>query len=131
MKIVITNAWGAEWISKHFRAREFKCPCCWGCVIDHTLLEVLEDMREMLGDAPIHINSGYRCKKHNAEVGGATESQHMLGKAADIWVEGHTPDEVYRAACIALGKIGGAIKHKTYVHVDVRNTKYREEKSND
>lgn len=84
-------------------------------------------MRELLNNAPIHINSGYRCKKHNAEVGGATESQHMLGKAADIWVEGHTPDEVYRAACVALGKIGGVIKHKNYVHVDVRDTKYREE----
>ena len=45
--------------------------------------EVLDPARERLGK-PIIVNSGYRCAKHNREVGGATNSQHMKGEAADI-----------------------------------------------
>ena len=44
---------------------------------------VLDPLREAW-DAPIHVNSGYRCKALNKAVGGAPASQHMLGEAADI-----------------------------------------------
>ena len=33
---------------------------------------------------PITVNSGYRCDKLNAAVGGVPTSQHRLGEAADI-----------------------------------------------
>ena len=33
---------------------------------------------------PIRINSGFRCVRHNEEVGGAKSSRHLLGCAADI-----------------------------------------------
>ena len=33
---------------------------------------------------PIYVNSGYRCEELNRLVGGAKNSQHMTGKAADI-----------------------------------------------
>ena len=33
---------------------------------------------------PITVNSGYRCPKLNDAVGGAKNSQHMRGEAADI-----------------------------------------------
>jgi hypothetical protein len=45
--------------------------------------EVLEPARQRLG-IPIMVNSGYRCPKHNALVGGVANSQHMKGEAADI-----------------------------------------------
>ena len=44
---------------------------------------VLDPLREKYGK-PIKVNSGYRCPKHNLAVGGATQSQHMKGEAADI-----------------------------------------------
>ena len=44
---------------------------------------VLDPLREAW-DAPIHVNSGYRCPALNKAVGGAPASQHMLGEAADI-----------------------------------------------
>lgn len=44
---------------------------------------VLDPLREMYGN-PITVNSGYRCPKLNAAVGGAKNSQHMRGEAADI-----------------------------------------------
>ena len=46
-------------------------------------LERIDDAREIAG-VPFSINSGWRCKKHNAEVGGGDKSAHLKGLAADI-----------------------------------------------
>lgn len=46
-------------------------------------LTVLQPLRDAWGE-PLHINSGYRCPKLNAAVGGALTSQHTKGEAADI-----------------------------------------------
>lgn len=35
-------------------------------------------------DAPLFINSGYRCPELNKAVGGVPTSQHVLGMAADV-----------------------------------------------
>jgi len=43
---------------------------------------VLEPCREILG--PIHVTSGYRSPALNQAIGGAKNSQHMEGEAADI-----------------------------------------------
>lgn len=44
---------------------------------------VLDPAREALGQ-PIKVNSGYRSSEHNKEIGGAPNSQHCKGEAADI-----------------------------------------------
>ena len=44
----------------------------------------LEAVRALLGNLPIHINSGYRCPELNKLVGGESNSAHMDGFAADI-----------------------------------------------
>lgn len=44
---------------------------------------VLDPLREIFGK-PITVTSGYRSKELNRRVGGATNSQHILGEAADI-----------------------------------------------
>ena len=44
---------------------------------------VLNPAREALGQ-PIYITSGYRCPRLNALVGGASNSQHVTGEAADL-----------------------------------------------
>ena len=46
-------------------------------------IEVLQPLRDYVG-APVHINSGYRCKALNLAVGGVKNSQHSRGEAADI-----------------------------------------------
>jgi hypothetical protein len=48
---------------------------------------VLEPLREAMGE-PIKISSGYRCEKLNAAVGGAANSQHIKGQAADLCIDG-------------------------------------------
>lgn len=47
---------------------------------------VLQPLRDAWG-LPLHVNSGYRCPKLNAAVGGAATSQHTKGEAADIKAE--------------------------------------------
>ncbi len=78
---------------KYFKKEEFKCQCggqyCNGypAEMSSKLIDILEELRVYFGK-PITITSGLRCKKHNAEVGGVSNSQHMYGKAADIYIPG-------------------------------------------
>lgn len=44
---------------------------------------VLDPLRARYGK-PIYVNSGFRCATLNTIIGGAKNSQHMYGKAADI-----------------------------------------------
>ena len=47
--------------------------------------QILEPLRSY-ANQPITISSGYRCKALNKVVGGARNSQHMTGEAADIHI---------------------------------------------
>lgn len=47
-------------------------------------VNVLEPLRQRYGR--IIITSGYRCPRLNKAVGGAQQSQHMRGEAADIYI---------------------------------------------
>lgn len=44
---------------------------------------VLDPLREAYGK-PIYVNSGYRCPALNKAVGGVSNSEHLIGCAADI-----------------------------------------------
>lgn len=95
------------------------------------LAEQLEVLREHF-QKPIQINSGYRSPNHNAKVGGADNSQHLLGKAADVVIEGVTPDEVADAIEFLIeGKMmkqGGIGRYETFTHYDIRGKKSRWDK---
>jgi len=58
----------------------------------------LEALRKKLGDRAITVNSGFRSIAHNAEIGGASDSMHMYGTAADLDVPGVTYKTVYQRA---------------------------------
>lgn len=55
------------------------------------LMNHLDKIREAFG-RPIFINSGYRCRDLNKAVGGASNSQHMTGEAADLDTKGHNEE---------------------------------------
>jgi len=61
------------------------------------LAELLEQVKRLLGDKPIMVNSAFRSKQVNDAVGSKDTSQHRIGCAADIRVPGMTPDEVVKA----------------------------------
>ncbi|AGO47266.1 peptidase [Cellulophaga phage phi48:2] len=76
-------------------------------------------------NAPITINSGYRSPTHNKNIGGVSNSQHVLGKAADITAKGYSSSELHEIILdlIKQGKIinGGVGLYDGFVHYDVRD----------
>lgn len=111
-------------LSKNFKSTEFDCHgvnCCLTTSIDSKLVEYLQKIRDHFGKS-VNINSGYRCKTHNASVGGASQSNHMDGEAADIRISGVTPLEVAQYA-EHIGMLGIGV-YDWGVHVDTRTSKY-------
>ena len=83
--------------TKNFKVSEFACHC--GCgfnIIDQRVINMAQTIRDALG-VPVHVNSGCRCEKRNAKVGGVQKkvdhktgkviskgSNHLYGLAADL-----------------------------------------------
>lgn len=112
-------------LTANFSRAEFRCKCCGRLILDKALPIALQQLRDKLGK-PITINCGYRCEKHNREVGGAKRSQHLYGKAADIRVAGMSPVEVARIAeTIPAFRDGGIGIYNSFTHVDIRRGKAR------
>lgn len=88
-----------------------------------TLAQTLELVRAMLG-YPLHIDSGYRCPDLNLQVGGAPDSAHMSGYAADfICPEFGEPLAIVQ--CIAKNgsiKFDQLIQEGEWVHLSVAPT---------
>lgn len=106
---------------KYFKEEEFRCPCCGKVKVSRLLLENLDRMREIY-KKPIIISSGYRCRKHNKEVGGKTTSAHLKGMAADILCPSNEDRYLLVGAAILAGfrRIGIG---KRFIHVDVDYSK--------
>lgn len=92
------------------------------------LANQLQVLRDYLGKS-IKVNSGYRSPKHNKSIGGVKNSQHLLGKAADIVVKGIKPQElaVIVERLIDNGEMlqGGIGIYNSFVHYDIRKKKAR------
>jgi zinc D-Ala-D-Ala carboxypeptidase len=62
------------------------------------LAGVMEQVREILGDKPIIVSSGYRCYELNVACGGASDSAHLHGLGCDFTCpEFGTPLEICNA----------------------------------
>lgn len=116
-------------ITKNFSRSEFACPC--ECGLDNismTLVNRLQAIRDIIGQ-PIRINSGVRCVKHNAEIGGVMESEHVPldgrdGEGVDIKCEASTERHILLGHCHEkFSRVGIG---KTFIHVGVRATKPQE-----
>ena len=117
---------------KNFRINEFVCRC--GCEmpaearqnIEALVANVLDPVRDEYGK-PIYVNSGYRCEKHNAAVGGVPRSQHMVGEAADISVKSEKLkvkselDELARII-VSQGRFDQLILYPTFLHVSYKRS---------
>jgi uncharacterized protein YcbK (DUF882 family) len=67
----------------NFDMDDFNCPCCGqNKMLDRTILMLQWARTE--ARIPFIITSGYRCEKHNKEIGGVTGSEHVRGEAVDI-----------------------------------------------
>jgi uncharacterized protein YcbK (DUF882 family) len=110
--------------SEHFKNQELACYHCGVNGCQQQLLDALERLRAIIG-RPIIVDDAYRCKIHNAQVGGVPNSEHVQGIAADIRVQGMTAGQLEAAArqvpAFANGGIGRA-DLQVYLHVDTRAT---------
>ncbi|MET7287386.1 D-Ala-D-Ala carboxypeptidase family metallohydrolase [Streptomyces sp. NPDC005573] len=79
----------------------------------------LEALRKKLGNTAITVNSGFRSIAHNAEIGGAGDSMHLYGTAADLAVPGVSNRTVYQKA-ETCGFSGLETYTADHQHVDSR-----------
>lgn len=123
-------------ITENFYLYEFACND--GSTTPSNLLPNIIKLAEQLQvlrtyfKKPIHINSAYRSAAYNRLIGGSPNSQHLLGKAADIRIVGILPIEIKMSIekLIAEGRLkeGGLGIYDTFVHYDIRETKARWDK---
>lgn len=91
------------------------------------LCEELEILRREL-KAAIMIASGYRSPEYNRKIGGARNSQHVQGRAADIRVYGvnfrvvhDTALSMYKKGLLKISGLGRYPESSPpFVHIDVR-----------
>lgn len=116
-------------LTSNFSLSEFECKC--GCdmpeYVEKNIIELannLQFLRNVVGQ--IDLTNAYRCKEHNADVGGAVNSQHLEGKAADIKSSAFNPEQIgiiidnlMNAELFELGGIG---LYNTFTHVDIRGS---------
>ena len=122
---------GTSWDEiKYFKKQEFACKCGKYCNgypvdIDMNMVKIADKIRHIIGK-PVPVNSGIRCKTHNANVGGVSNSQHLLGKAADLGCPaGCTPTQMASIAEEIMGDTGGIGTYPWGIHIDTRATKSR------
>ncbi len=106
-------------LTEHFTIEEMRCPCCKKCDMDEKFMHGLESLRIDFG-RPLIINSGYRCKEHNAKLlNSSPHSWHLKGLATDIsWDEfdAATKFIILQKAMMIFHGIGIG---KSYLHVDL------------
>jgi uncharacterized protein YcbK (DUF882 family) len=107
-----------EQLTENFYRDEFACNC--GCgfdTVDFALVKFLQSSRDHF-DRVHAVTSGCRCPAHNKSVGGAIDSQHLLGRAADYVVDG-VPAEIAQEFADQYG-IPGLGRYEGFTHADTR-----------
>ena len=127
-------------LTENFNRSEFDCRC--GCEMPKgvfnnviKLANQLQILRNKV-NAPIKINSAYRCKEHNSKQPGASlKSQHLFGRGADIVIKGYKPnetadliDELIKNGDYLQGGLG---RYNTFTHTDIRKIAARWDQTND
>ena len=85
----------------------------------------LEQVKDLLGGAPVMVNSAFRSKQVNDAVGSKDTSQHRVGCAADIRVPGLTPDQVVQKIIASDLEFDQVIREfDRWTHISVPNNAY-------
>ena len=120
-------------LTNNFSKAEFDCKC--GCEMPKEVLiniqklaNQLQILRNKVG-VSVKINSAYRCIKHNKSIGGVSNSQHVLGKASDVVINGFKASKTFDliSDLINDGDMlqGGLGAYNSFTHYDIRKTKAR------
>ena len=99
--------------------------------VKQNLKELCENVLQPLRDElkkPVHVRSGYRCKRVNIKVGGSHTSQHIKGQAADIQVAGMTTIEICKAVLDLEIEFDQMIEeYGSWVHISFNSRRNRKQ----
>lgn len=130
---VIRYSLARDWntyISPNFQVKEFACKDGADEVLISTeLVQILQRIRNYF-NRPVSINSAYRTQTYNDSLreqgySASQNSQHLLGKAADIRIQGIEPSSVANYAESLMPTSGGIGVYDTFTHIDVRQSRSR------
>lgn len=125
-------------LTRSLSRSEFTCKC--GCgydTVDWSLPTVIQACVNHFQDEnpgmliQVRINSGTRCKKHNASVGGGDSSKHLIAQAADIVIYDKLAGKEIHADKVAdyfeetYPNSHGIGRYKGRTHIDTRSIKAR------
>lgn len=117
-----TGSWWDE--IEYFSREEFRCQCggkyCNGFPAEpkEKLVRLADQVRKHFGRPAIRT-SGLRCKQHNVNEGGVSDSRHLSGKALDFRIEGNTATKTLAYVQSLPGvRYAYAIDSK-HVHMDI------------
>ena len=122
-------------LTKNFNKSEFECKD--GTQMTENQFKNIQELAKNLQvlrdelDEPVKITNAYRSPAHNQSVGGSKTSQHIVGKAADIYVDSLKPKELAKVieGLIEEGKMSeggiGIYTRNKFVHYDIRGEKAR------
>jgi len=104
----------------YFKKSEFACNCCGYSQMNQALLDSLNQVR-MLADVPFIVTSGYRCTKHNKQMGGVEHSAHTKGLAVDILANEETRVKIIHSAyVVGVERVG---IYEDFIHLDIDTSK--------
>jgi uncharacterized protein YcbK (DUF882 family) len=138
MKKLVIQAFDGQ-ITPHFNIDEFKCKAADEMIINADVIAHIQRLEKFRAwyKRTMVINSGYRTPEHNAKIGGAPKSQHMLGIASDISLplgefakfskarQNEFLQNIKKkwiAICNDDGLGGGVGFYDTFIHLDSRKT---------
>lgn len=116
---------GSVKVAENFVVKEFTCRDGSRVVlINQELPTYLQKARDHFGK-PLIITSAYRTVTHNARERGAANSNHIYGCAADIYVPGVSPLDLYNYLCEIAGDSCEIGIYDSFVHFAVQKVKKR------
>jgi hypothetical protein len=85
------------------------------------LAKLLEQVRKLF-NKPVRINSAYRSPEVNNLLGSKPTSQHCIGCAADIRIDGYSPDEIVKVIQKSDIQYDQLIREfDSWVHISISN----------
>lgn len=105
---------------------EFKTPYPeeWRSTRAVELAKAFERIRKLMGE-PLIVSSGYRTAVYNDRIGGASQSQHVQGRALDLKPTSNDRGALKRLHAAALKARGerllvGIGVYANFIHIDTR-----------
>lgn len=105
----------------YYTKADFACPHCGENLILDEVVDYANILARLTGLYP-RISSGYRCREHNAVVGGVPDSAHVSGKAWDSIITASPDRRLYCSFAHSVGIVRIGL-YADHLHLDLDETK--------